>query len=142
MVKYEYSPSLQALTEDVAKRLFPNIVTSRIKCYRSYDVSVEGVIARCHGLGKLMQAAMDVKGFYALEFIGEKFNDLSTEEKVKVVIHELMHIPEHFGGEFRHHDVVTDENVELAYKDYLDCRKNDLSIDWFKKLKSREVNKK
>jgi len=85
-----------------------------------------------------MQEAMGVEPFYALEFLGEKFNSMSTDEKVKVVIHELMHIPESFGGGFKHHDVVTDRNVEKAYKAYLDCRKNETTIDWFKLQKQKD----
>lgn len=137
-MKYEYSPSLQALCDDVCNRIFPHIVIGRVKCYRSSGTPTTNTIARCHALGKIMQEAMGVKAFYTLEFIREKFDDLSTEEKAKVMIHELMHIPEGFGGEFRHHDIVTDENVNLAYSSYLDCRKKNISIDWFKQLKAKQ----
>jgi len=130
-MKYEFSPSLQVLAEDVCKRVFPHIKIHRIKCYRSYGSSTKHTIARCHALGKLMQVAMDVDAFYALEFLGEKFNSMSIEEKAKVVIHELMHIPESFGGGFKHHDVVTDRNVNNCYKAYIDCRKNEEKINWF-----------
>ena len=140
-MKYEYSESLQVLAEDVSRRLFPHVSTSRIKCFRSSGTSTTKTIARCHALGKLMQEAMGVDAFYALEFIREKFDSLTTEEKVKVVIHELMHIPESFGGGFKNHDVVTDKNVDLAYKSYLDCRKKDLKIDFFKQLKSDARNR-
>jgi len=137
-MRYEYSESLQVLAEDVSRRLFPHVRIDRIKCYRSYGSSTKRTIARCHALGKLMQEAMGVEPFYALEFLGEKFNSMSTDEKVKVVIHELMHIPESFGGGFKHHDVVTDRNVEKAYKAYLDCRKNETTIDWFKLQKQKD----
>ena len=134
-MKYEYSESIQVLAEDISRRLFPHIMTSRIKCFRSTGTSTSSTIARCHALGKIMQEALSCDAFYALEFIREKFDNLSTEEKVKVVIHELMHIPESFGGGFKHHDIVNDANVELAYNAYLDCRKKDIRIDWFKQLK-------
>ncbi len=130
-MKYEFSPSLQVLAEDVSRRVFPHVKIDRIKCFRSYGSSTKQTIARCHALGKLMQLAMGVDAFYALEFLGEKFNIMSTEEKVKVVIHELMHIPESFGGGFKHHDVVTDKNVNKCYVVYLGCRKNDTKINWF-----------
>ena len=128
---YEYSESLQVLAEDIVERIFPYVRKDRIKCFRSYGSSTKHTIARCHALGKLMQKAMDVDAFYALEFLGEKFNNLSTEEKVKVVIHELMHIPENFGGGFKHHDIVTDENVEKCYTKYLECRRYGKKINWF-----------
>ena len=119
------------MAEDISKRVFPHIRIDRIKCFRSYGSSTRYTIARCHALGKLMQKAMGVEAFYALEFIGEKFNHLSTEEKVKTVIHELMHIPESFGGGFKHHDVVTEKNVNQCYKAYVECRRNEKTIDWF-----------
>lgn len=130
-MKYEYSESLQVLAEDVSRRLFPHIETSRIKCFRSYGDS-SNLIARCYALGELMQKAMDCKSFYVLEFLGDKFNEMSTEEKVKVVIHQLLHVPKSPGKEFNRHDIVTDENVEKAYEDYLKCRKEDKKIDWYK----------
>jgi predicted metallopeptidase len=141
-MKYEYSESLQNLAEDISKRIFPHIQIDRIKCYKSYGTSTRATIARCHALGKLMQIAMGVKAFYALEFISEKFNKLSDDEKIKVIIHELMHIPEGFGGGFKNHNIVTDNNVELAYKVYLVCREENKYIDWFKlQKKNFKLNK-
>ncbi len=80
-----------------------------------------------------MQAAMNIKAFYALEFISERFNKLDSEEQLKVIIHELMHIPKTFGGGFKHHDHVTEKNVNLYYKTYkakLDAM--DKNKNWFK----------
>ena len=85
-----------------------------------------------------MQKAMKVDAFYALEFISEKFNSLSTEDKVKTVIHELMHIPESFGGGFKHHNVVTERNVNQCYKIYLECRRSGREIDWFQMQRGRK----
>jgi len=139
-MKYEFSESLQMLAEDVSEKVFPHIQVDRIKCFRSYGSSTKQTIARCHALGKLMQEALGVKAFYALEFLGEKFNDMSTEEKMKVVIHELMHIPESFGGGFKHHDVVTNKNVDRCFQDYMECRKNDTKINWFQLQKRKNKN--
>ena len=77
-----------------------------------------------------------------MEFLSEKFEKLSFEEKVKVVIHELMHIPESFGGGFKHHDVVTDANVSKSYNLYLRLKENDERTDWFKLEKMRKKKKK
>ncbi|MDA3836757.1 MAG: putative metallopeptidase [Nanoarchaeota archaeon] len=137
-MKYEFSNSLQVLAEDVSLRLFPHIKLDRIKCFRSTGTSTDNTIARCHGLGVLMQEAMGVGAFYALEFIREQFDDLSTEEKAKTVIHELMHIPEAFGGGFKHHDIVTDNNVDEAYRRYLECRKANTRIDFFWVLREQK----
>jgi len=118
-MKYEEAPDLQIIAEDISKTLFPHIIMERVKCYRSYGSSTRGTIARCHALGKLMQKAIGVKAYYALEFLSSRFDKLSKEEQVKTIIHELMHIPQTFGGGFRHHDHVTEKNVNLYYKTYL-----------------------
>jgi len=70
-------------------------------------------------MGKLMQKALNLKAFYVLEFLSERFDKMDEEEKMKVIIHELMHIPRCFGGGFKHHDVVTRKNVDKLYKDYI-----------------------
>jgi len=75
-------------------------------------------IARCHALGKLMQKAIGIKAVYALEFLSERFDKMNEEEQIKTIIHELMHIPKTFGGGFKHHNVVTERNVNLMYKEY------------------------
>lgn len=130
-MRYEYAFDLQRLAEDVSTRVFPHIKIDRIKCFRSYGSSTKHTIARCHALGKLMQLAMAVDAFYALEFLTEKFDKLPEEERVKVVIHELMHIPESFGGGFKHHDVVTDANVDKVYDYYLQMKEENTRGDWF-----------
>ena len=40
------------------------------------------------------------------------------EEQIKIIIHELMHIPKCFGGGFKHHDFVTEKSVNKYYKEY------------------------
>jgi predicted metallopeptidase len=118
-MKYEEAPDLQVIAEDISKILFPHIVMERVKCYRSYGSSTRGTIARCHALGKLMQKAIGVKAYYALEFLSSRFDKLSKEDQIKTIIHELMHIPQTFGGGFRHHDYVTEKNVNLMYNTYI-----------------------
>ncbi len=122
-MKYEFADDLQKIAEDISIILFPHVQLDRIKCLRSYGTSSRGTIARCHALGKLMQKAMGVRAFYALEFLVERFEKLSDEEKIKTIIHELMHIPKTFGGGFKHHDVVTRKNVDILYKVYLDKKR-------------------
>lgn len=117
-MRYEYAYDLQELAEEISMLLFPHIKVGRIKCFRTYGSSARGTIARCHALGKLMQKALAEDAFYAIEFLCPTFEKLSEEDKIKTIIHELMHIPQAFGGGFRHHDFVTDKNVNLKYKEY------------------------
>jgi len=126
-MKYEYSQELQDLANEISRKLFPHIKVEYVKCYKSYGTSSRGTIARCHALGKLMQKALGVKPVYALEFLSERFDKLDKEEQIKVVIHELMHIPKTFGGGFKHHDFVCEKNVNKFYKLY----KNENTRSWF-----------
>jgi predicted metallopeptidase len=117
-MKYEFAPDIQRLAEEIIRFLFPYVNTDRVKCYRSYGSKSKNTIARCHALGKLMQKALGVQAFYPLEFLSESFDKLDTDEKIKIIIHELMHIPKSFGGGFRHHDFVCERNIAKCLKIY------------------------
>ena len=128
-MKYEEAPDITEKMRIIVKMLEMNHVQfENISCIRSHG-SNSTAIARCHALNKIMQKALKRKGFYILEFISEKFDRLSDDEKIKIIIHELMHIPKTFGGGFRHHDFVTNRNVEKLYKEYQSRR--DMSLGDF-----------
>ena len=127
-MKYEFAPDLQERMVSIVRTLGMDYIDlSRVECLRSYGSSTKRTIARCHALGKLMQKAMKVKAFYAIEFL-ERFEKLSRAEQDKVIIHELMHIPKTFGGGFRQHDYVCEENIEVFYKKYLSLRKSSEAV--------------
>ncbi len=116
-MRYEYAEDLQIIAEEISNLLFPHVDMSRVKCFRSSGSSSKRTVARCHTVGKIMQMAIGVDAHYALEFL-ELFERQSDDEKIKTIIHELMHIPKAFGGGFRHHDWVCDKNVNLMFKTY------------------------
>jgi len=122
-MKYEPAEDIQAIAEEISELLFPHIKIERIKCFRSYGTSSRVTIARCHTIGKLLQKAINIEALYVLEFISERFDKLSPEEKIKTIIHELMHIPQTFGGGFRHHDHVCDKNINKCYAAYKEKKK-------------------
>jgi predicted metallopeptidase len=117
-MKYVVAEDLQKIAEEISNLLFPHVDVENVKCFRSYGTSSRGTIARCHALGKLMQKALQRKAIYILEFLSERFDKLDEEEKIKVVIHELMHIPKCFGGGFKHHNFVHARNVNKYYNEY------------------------
>jgi predicted metallopeptidase len=117
-MKYEFAPEIQEIAEEISILLFPHIKIERVKCFRSYGSSTKRTIARCHALGKLMQKSLGIGAVYTLEFLSEKFDKLPEEQKIKTIIHELMHIPKTFGGGFKYHDFVTEKNVNLMFKAY------------------------
>ena len=117
-MKYEFAQDIQKIAEEISTMLFPHIRMNRVMCFRSYGTSSRRTIARCHALGKLMQKAMGTEAFYALEFLSERFDKLDREDQLKTIIHELMHIPKTFGGGFKHHNWVTERNVNMFFKEY------------------------
>jgi len=117
-MKYEFAPDVQEIAEEVSFFLFPHVKIKRVKCYRSYGTSSRRTVARCHTIGKLIQKAIGTEAFYVLEFLSERFDKLPEEEKIKIIIHELMHIPQSFGGGFRHHNYVCERNIEKNYHEY------------------------
>lgn len=117
-MKYDFAPDLQARMEDIARTLaMEHVDLARVKCFRSKGSSTKRTIARCHTIGKLMQQTIGVKAHYAIEFL-ERFEKLPTEEQDKVIIHELLHIPKTFGGGFRQHDFVCEENIKVLHDQY------------------------
>ena len=118
---YETDYEIQDIAKDIVTKLnFDHINTEKILCVRSHGSKSRRTIARIHGLPKIMQIAMNTKAFYVIEIISENFDKLSHEDKMKTLIHELMHIPKSFGGGFRgHRNFVTRKKVEDAFKNYM-----------------------
>ena len=122
-MKNEFDSEIQFLAEEISLFLFSHINMERVRCFRSWGTSSRRTIARCHALGKIMQKAIGIKAVYVLEFLSERFNKLDKEDQIKVIIHELMHIPKTFGGGFKHHNIVTEKNVNLMYKTYKEMKR-------------------
>jgi|SRR3989338_4643230 len=117
-MKYEFAGDLQAKMEEIINFLgMEHIDISRVKCFRSRGSSTKRTIARCHTIGKLMQKAIGVNAYYAIEFL-ERFDKMPLGEQEKVIIHELLHIPKTFGGGFRQHDFVCEENIKMMHERY------------------------
>lgn len=118
-MKYDFAWDIQGRMREIVKKLEMNhVIADNVVCIKSYGSKSRGTIARCHALGKIMQKALNRKGFYVLEFLAERFDKMKDEDKIKTIIHELMHIPKSFGGGFKHHDYVTERNVELLYRKF------------------------
>ena len=131
-IRYEIAYDLQKIVNEVAQLLFPYIKLDSIVCLRSFGSTSRGTIARCHALGKAMQIALGRRGFYVIEVISERFDKSSEEDKIKTLIHELMHVPKSFGGGFKYHDYVSEKNVRKEYERYLKFReKKENGNIWF-----------
>ncbi len=124
MIRYELAEDIGAEIRDILHRLqMTHVDGSRIACIRSRGSHSRRVIARCHGLSRIMQLALNQRPHYVIEVVSERFDKLSKEGQTKVLIHELMHIPHSFGGGFRTHKPhVTQKKVERMYKRFLQAK--------------------
>lgn len=118
-IRYEIAPDIQARFADILQTLaLGHVDPDRVVCLRSRGSSARRVVARCHGMSKVLQVALNIRAVYVLEFLSERFDRLDEAGREEVIIHELLHIPRNFGGGFRHHDVVTDRKVRLIHERY------------------------
>jgi len=73
------------------------IKAENIICFKSFG-SKSRAIARIWSLPKIWQMALKKEAYYCIEVISERFDKLSKDEKEKVLIHEILHIPKNFSG--------------------------------------------
>ena len=120
-MRYEIDNELKNVATDIISKLnLDYIKADKLVFLRSHGSKSKRTIARIHGLPKIMQVALQFKAFYVIEIISENFDNLKHEDKIKTVIHELMHIPKGFGGGFRNHkNFVTRKGVDSAYTYYI-----------------------
>ena len=120
MIKYEKADDITEIAKEIVQQLsWGHIDLENVGFIRSHGSKSRGTIARCHALGKAMQLGMKLNtAFYVIEVISKQFDIMSDQDKVKTIIHELMHIPKSFGGGFKHHNIVNEKNVDRVYTHY------------------------
>lgn len=97
------APDVQKKIGSLAVKLgLTNIDPKRIVCFRSYG-SKSRARARIWGLPRVWQKALRVEAYYVIEVLSERFDRLSQDEKKKILIHELLHIPKNFSGSLLPH---------------------------------------
>ncbi len=102
-ISYEVDGKLcKAIRMIVSEAGLSHIDPDRIYCIRSRG-SRSRAIARIYGLPKPWIIALGANPGYVIEVISERFDRLSGIDKVKVLIHELLHIPKTFSGGLRPH---------------------------------------
>ena len=118
-MQYLDAPDIRQRMEHIVQTVgMDHVDLTRVACYRSTGTSTRRIIARCHGLPKVMQLGLNTRAFYVIEMISEQFDRMSHDEQTEVLIHELMHIPKNFGGGFRQHDFVCKREVRKVHKLY------------------------
>ena len=74
-----------------------HIDAKRIFCFRTYG-SKSRSYARIWSMPKIFQTALNIKPAYVIEVLSKYYDKLENDDKKKVLIHELLHIPKNFSG--------------------------------------------
>lgn len=107
---------VRTLVDDID---FSHIPKHRIFCFRT-DGSKSRAYARIWAFPKIFQTVLEIEPAYVIEVINKYYNKLDEEEKTKVLIHELLHIPRNFSGSLLPHSnghKTIEREVERIYKE-------------------------
>ena len=122
----ELAPDVEAKVKEIVDVLsYGHINEFRLICMRSKNAKA-GAYARIWNLPDIWQKALNVGTFYVIEVLSQHYDKLSSEEKEKVLIHELLHIPKTFSGALRPHDgpvKINDRTVGQLHRLYKERRR-------------------
>jgi predicted metallopeptidase len=92
------APDVKRIVRDVVTHVsFPHVDARRIVCMRSFKATSRAR-ARIWSFPKIWQMALHKPAYYVIEVLSHHFDHLTEDDKVRVIIHELMHIPKNFSG--------------------------------------------
>jgi predicted metallopeptidase len=120
MIKYFKAPDINEQIKDITEKLGIKYDLSRIPCVRSRGSASRYILARCHTISRAVQTGLEMKAHYIIEIVSENYDKLPEDEKVKTLIHEIMHIPKAFGGGFKGHRHVNKRAVDKLYREYVE----------------------
>ncbi|MCL5970677.1 MAG: metallopeptidase [Patescibacteria group bacterium] len=104
-MEWEEAEDIKKDIEHIVKTLdLFHVHTSRIFCYRTHG-STSRSYARIWSFPKIFQRALNLQAAYVIEVLSKHFDKLNNDEKKKVLIHELLHIPKNFSGALLPHHV-------------------------------------
>ncbi len=98
ILEWETAPDVKRKIKQILKVLdMPYIKASNIFCYRTQG-SKSRAYARIWSMPKIFQHALGLEPNYVIEVLSNYYDRLNEDEKSKVLIHELLHIPMNFSG--------------------------------------------
>lgn len=126
-MRVEKALDIHRMLTSVLKRVpFPHVDPAYIVCVRSFDAKSRAR-ARIWSFPKIWQFALDLPPRYIIEVLSQPFDHLSAEDKTRVIIHELMHIPKNFSGALvphrSRHRRIDRRTVEKLFSIYKDSNK-------------------
>lgn len=128
MIKYVRALDQEEVLRDIVLTLGLNYIDlGRVRVVYSFGANTRA-IARIWAIPRVVMEAFNLKPLYVIELVSEKFSKLNNEEKVKVIIHEILHIPLKFSGGLRSHgDKVNEREVNKLYKKYIEIKNRNTS---------------
>lgn len=119
-MELEKAPDVQGVLGRLIGELeFSHISAKRVIGFRSYGATARAY-ARIWSFPRIWQMALGAEPHYVIEVLAENFDKLSEEEKTKVLIHELLHIPRTFSGSLVPHRnrgrTIDRRNVDRLYE--------------------------
>lgn len=131
-IKYYEAPEIKKQIDQLAEELeLFHVVPQFVYCVRSRGSKARRTIARIHGLGRLWQNVLNLPPSYTIEVISEIYDKMSSVEKEKTLIHELLHIPGGFSGGFRPHKGYVERKIVDELYQKLQRRRANKSLDHF-----------
>lgn len=123
-MKYNFATDVRNLALDIINKLELNhIEVDQLHFIRSNGTKSRYVLARIHTLSKILQKSLNMKPNYVIEVISERYDTYSDTEKEKIIIHELLHIPNSFkGGLLPHKNIITKKIINKLHKKYLEAK--------------------
>lgn len=122
-MEIQLAPDVTRIMKSIVKTsLFPQVVASRVVCMRSTGATSRAR-ARIWSFPKIWQMALKTPAHYVIEVLSHHFDHLSDDDKTRVIIHELMHIPKNFSGALvphrgRHNHRIDHRTVEKLFQEF------------------------
>ncbi len=137
----QMAPDVEEKVKEIVSVLsYGHINEFRLICMRSKNTKANAY-ARIWNLPDIWQKALSVGTFYIIEVVSQHYDKLAEQEKEKVLIHELLHIPKTFSGALRPHEghvKINSRTVGQLHKIYLE-RKRELARDGKSRLARAEA---
>lgn len=104
-LEWEKASEVKVHIEEIVQTLeLSHVNPGRIFCYRTQG-SKSRAYARIWSFPKIFQSALKIEPAYVIEVLSKYYDKLSEDDKKKVLIHELLHIPKNFSGALLSHNL-------------------------------------
>jgi predicted metallopeptidase len=120
VVRYERAIREEEKLREIINKLgLSYIDVGRVRVIYSFN-SRSRAIARIWCVPRAILEGFNLKPIYVIELIWEKYSKLDESQKIKVLIHELLHIPFNFSGGLRPHGkIVNEREVERLFRKFM-----------------------